>query len=127
MKQEYKIKEVFDEKSKPLDEKLKDIYNDEFKFKQAVYDSVVSIYKKDGKPINPIKLIESMKYKECNDALVRIFPKINLDKIKNLFDEIPIEYDGLVVFSEAQKKLYFESLVYKYEKVFKPIYDKIIK
>ena len=26
MKQEYKIKEVFDEKSKPLDEKLKDIF-----------------------------------------------------------------------------------------------------
>ena len=26
MKQEYKIKEVFDEKSKPLEEKLKDIF-----------------------------------------------------------------------------------------------------
>lgn len=55
--------------SKSCDDRLNSIYNDDFKFKQSVYDSARSIYRQNGKIINPLKFIESMNNKDCNDAL----------------------------------------------------------
>lgn len=111
--------------SKSSEEKIKVLLDDDFKMKQVIYDSCVSIFTKDGKIINPLKFIEKMNNDDCNKALLRVFPKINLEKIKELFDNIPFEYDNLMVFSEHQRKFYYESLRYKYENVFKPIYDKL--
>lgn len=33
------------------------------------------------------------------DALIRIFKRIDLDKIHEIFNEIPLEYNGISVFS----------------------------
>lgn len=113
--------------SKSSDERIDNILNDDFKMKQVIYDSCVSSFIKDGKIINPLKYIEKMDNDDCNKALLRIFPKIDMKSIKELFDSIPMEYDNLSVLSKEQRKLYYKSLEYKYEKVFKPIYEKLNK
>ena len=95
--------------------------------KQVFYDSAISSFRENDKVINPLKYIETMKNEECNQALLRMFPKINLDKIKEIFDDIPLEYNNLPVLSKEQRELYYKSLIYKYENVFKPIYDKLSK
>ena len=110
--------------SKSDDNKLIGILNDDFKFKQMVYDSSISIFKENEKTINPLKYIESMKNRDCNQALIRIFPKIDLKKIKDLFDSIPTNYQDIIVFSDIQKQVYYKSLEYKYN-IFKNIYDKL--
>ncbi len=94
--------------------------------KQVIYDSCVSAFTKDGKVINPLKFIESMENEDCNKSLLKIFPKIDLTKIKELFDSVPLEYNNLPVFSEQQRKLYYKSLEYKYKKVFEPIYNHLL-
>ena len=113
--------------NKSNDDKLISIYNDEVKFKQSVYDSSVSIYKLNGKPINPLKYIESMENIECNEALLRMIPLINMKKIINIFNEIPYEYNGLPVLSKIQKLYYLKSLEYKYNNVLIPIYNKLLE
>lgn len=112
---------------KSSDEKLQNILKDNFKFKQMVYDSSVSTFMIDEHLINPLKYIESMDNDDCNKALIRIVPKIDMNKIKNIFDEIPNEYNGLSIFSDVQKEIYYKTLKYKLEKVFIPTYDKLIK
>ena len=113
--------------SKSSDERIESILEDDFKMKQVIYDSCVSAFVKDGKIINPLKFIESMENKDCNEALLRIMPKINFDKINDLFDSIPFEFNGLSVLSKSQRKLYLKSMIYKYEKVFKPVYNRLLK
>ena len=113
--------------SKSADERIKNILQDEFKIKQVIYDSCVSSFSQNGKVINPLKFIESGKNKDCNEALLKIFPKINLKEIENLFNEVPLEYNGIPVFSKEQRDFYYKSLVYKYENVLKPGYEKLIK
>ena len=113
--------------SKSSDERIETILNDDFKMKQVIYDSSVSAFVKDGKVINPLKFIESMSNNDCNQALLRIFPKINLEKIKELIDNIPTEYNKLVVLSKSQRELYYKSMIYKYEKVFKVTYEQLLK
>lgn len=113
--------------NKSENEKLTTIYNDEIKFKQSVYDSSISVYRLNGKKINPLKYIESMNNEECNKAVLRIVPKINMDKISNIFNEIPKEYNGLPVLSKIQKTYYLKSLEYKYNNILIPIYNKLIE
>ena len=113
--------------SKSSDQRLESILDDEFKMKQVFYDSAVSSFTFDGKIINPLKFIESVNYEECNKALLRIFPRINLNNIKELFEQIPLEYNNITVLSKQQRDLYYKSLEYKYNNVFKVIYDKLNK
>ena len=113
--------------NKSNDDKLSSIFKDDFKFKQSVYDSSISIYTLDEKKINPLKFIESMDNIECNKAILRIVPKINLNKISNIFNELPEEYNGLPILSKIQKKYYLKSLEYKYNNVLIPIYNKLLK
>lgn len=128
---ELRLSPVFDNGAafynKTNDDKLSSIYSDKFKFKQSVYDSSVSIYKLNGKLINPLKYIESMENEECNKAVLRMIPKINMDEIKRIFDEIPEEYNGLPVLSEIQKLYYLKSLEYKYENVLDPVYNRLLE
>lgn len=111
--------------NKSGNERLSSIYNDNFKFKQSVYDSCTSVFRKEGKPINPLKFIESMENSDCNEAILRILPNIDLEKISKIFNEIPKQYNGLPVLSEWQKEFYLKSLYYKYENVLLPIYNKL--
>lgn len=113
--------------NKSSDERLINIYEDDFKFKQSIYDSSVSIYRLNGKAINPLKYIESMKNIDCNNAIKRLVPKINMDIIENIFNELPEEYNGLPVLSDTQKKYYLRSLEYKYNNILLPTYKKLIE
>ena len=113
--------------SKSSDDRIQSILLDEFKIKQVIYDNCVSSFLKNNKTINPLKYIEKMDNEDCNKALLRIFPKINLEKIKEVFDNIPAIYNELPVLSKQQKDLYYESLVYKYENVLKPVYNKLLE
>ena len=96
-------------------------------YNNEIDDKFDSIFYKDGIVLNPLKFIESMSNEDCNQALIRIYPKINLSEIKNLFDSIPCEYNNLPVLSVEQKDLYFKSLEYKYVNVLTPINNMLIK
>ena len=112
--------------NKSSDDKLLSIYADDFRFKQSVYDSVISVYKFDGKVINPLKYIETMDNDDCNKAILRIVPKINIDTIISIFDEVPEEYNGLPVLSKIQKEYYLKALKYRYDNVLVPVYNKLL-
>ena len=111
--------------SKSSPEKIEGILKNDFKIKQVIYDSAVSTFLLEGKVINPLKYIESMMHRECNEALLRIFPRIDITKINELIMSIPSEYNGITIMSDSQKELYFKSIEYKYNNVFKKIYDKL--
>ncbi len=72
--------------NKASDDKLLSIFNDDVKFRQVVYDSSVSIYRINDKIINPLKYIEKMENEDCNSAILRMVPKIDIDKIRSMFD-----------------------------------------
>ena len=113
--------------NKSSDDKLSSIYNDDYRFKQSVYDNTISVYSYNDKSVNPLKFIESISNKECNNAILRIVPKINMNNIKNLFDELPQEYNGLTIMSEIQKNYYLKAMEYKYNNVLLPVYKKLLE
>lgn len=67
-----------------------------------------------------------MKNDDCNQAIIRIIPKIKLEKIKQIFFELPTEFEGLTVLSEIQREFYLNTIVYRYEKILLPVYNKLL-
>lgn len=98
---------------KSSDERLLDIYNDEDKFNKSAYESIISIFKIDNHPINPIKFIEDRKNKECLEVCAYIISKIDLEKIKSIIYEIPESYNGIKVISKIQKDFYYRAFCFR--------------
>lgn len=76
-----------------------------------------SCIKEDGKKINYMTYIESTKNKECNNAINRIFKKINIDEINNFIDRIEC-------MSITRKEFYKKIIYYRY-KILKDVYNKL--
>ncbi len=67
-----------------------------------------SCLKENGKKINYMSYIRSKKREECNEALLRIFDKINIEKIIEFIDSIQC-------MSIARKNFYKQIIEIRYE------------
>ena len=78
-----------------------------------------SCIKDNGKKINYMTFISKMKNNECNDAIIRIFKKINIEKIKDFIDNIEC-------ISIPRKNFYKKILNLRYN-IIKDTYKKLNK
>ena len=96
------------------DKELESLSEDELK---NISYNTYSCLKIENKKIHYFELIKSMSNNECNKALIRIFPRINLNMITQFIDNI----EGM---SEVRKKFYIDVLNYRY-KVLESVYHKL--
>lgn len=78
-----------------------------------------SCLKENGKKINYMTYIKSRKNEECNMAIIRVFDKIDMDKINKFIDEIPY-------MSDVRKQFYINIIKTRYE-IIKEVYIKLNK
>lgn len=121
-KDEMKIAPIFDCGSALYpqinDEMIKKVMSSKTEMDARVYDMPTSAILVDGKRANYFKLITSLKYNGCNEAIKRIVPKINLDKINFLIDESE-------QISELQKEFLKKILKLRKEKILDYAFKKI--
>lgn len=89
---EMKIAPVFDCGSALFpqidDELIKKVITSKAEMNARVFDMPTSAILVNGKRGNYYKMITSLEYKGCNDAIKRIVPKIALTEIDDLIDEV---------------------------------------
>ena len=78
-----------------------------------------SCLKEDGKKINYMVYIRSMKNDNCNDAVKEIFLQININQIKEFIDEISY-------ISEERKAFYLNIIEQRYN-IIKTVYKSLTK
>lgn len=100
------------------DERIAEIINDKEEMEARVFVFPTSALKIDDKKINYFEYISSLENEECNDALFRIFPKIELEKINKIIDETPF-------ISNVRKEFYKKIIQMRYEKILKYSYEKL--
>jgi len=76
-----------------------------------------SCIKENGKKINYMQYIKSMKNKDCNNAIDRVFTRINIEQINKFIDEISC-------MSYARKEFYKKIIGLRYE-IIKDVYKSI--
>ena len=95
------------------------IMKDEKEINNRVYKFPTSQIKLNGNKSSYFEVISSLKFKEINAALIKIYPLIDLEKIFNLIDEIEC-------ISETHKQFYKLMLQNRYEKILKYSYEKLV-
>lgn len=68
------------------DDLIKKVISSKAEMNARVYDVPTSSILINGKRANYYKVITSLEYKDCNAAIKRIVPRINLEKINDLID-----------------------------------------
>lgn len=100
------------------DDKIAEIINSKDEMEARVYVFPNSALKINDRKINYFNFISSLEYEDCNNALLRIFPKINLDNINQIIDTTES-------ISEIRKEFYKKIIYLRYDKILKANYEKI--
>ena len=100
------------------DERIAEIINDQEEMEARVFVFPTSALKINDRKINYYEYINGLKDEECNDALYRIFPKINLEEINKIIDETAF-------ISNVRKEFYKKIIQMRYEKILKCSYEKL--
>ena len=88
------------------DEQMEQILNETGELNNYVRNAYSAIMESDKK-IHPYEYIKSCKNEYCNIALKNLFPKINMENISNIINEMPI--------SDVRKNFYITILQKRYE------------
>ena len=83
-----------------------------------VYDSPLSAIKDSAGSVNYYRYISSLKDADCNAALLRITPRINIDEILKVVEETPY-------ISDLLEQFYKTLLKDRYERIILPAYEKL--
>ena len=102
------------------DEKISEIINDEEEMDARVFIFPTSALKINDKKINYFGYISSLENEDCNNALSRIFPKIDLENVNKIIEETPF-------ISDIRKEFYKKIIQMRYEKILKCSYEKLKK
>lgn len=100
------------------DMKLQKILDSKEEMLKRVYTFPRSQILLQGKKSSYYELIDSLQYEECNEALIRMKPKINLEKMEKIID-------GVVEISAVRKTFYKRMLYLRYEVMIKEPYRKL--
>lgn len=100
------------------DETMEKYINSNEEMEARVFVFPTSAIKIKGDKINYFKFISSLENKECNEALERITPLINLEKINEIIDNTPY-------ISNIRKEFYKKIVELRYNKILKYSYEKI--
>lgn len=101
------------------DEKImKLVIEKEEELNARIYQFPTSAVKLNGKKLNYHDFIVLCNFSECNEALKRIMPRIDIEKIFKFID-------GVEELSAIQKSFYKRYLKGRYEKILLPAYEKL--
>jgi len=103
------------------DEKImKAVLENEDELNARIFQFPTSAIKLNDKKINYYDFISSTENKDCNNAILRILPKVDIENINSFIDDTPY-------IADLQKEFYKKYIAARYEKILLPIYRKLIK
>ena len=112
---EMKIAPIFDCGSSLFpqidDELIKKVMSSKIEMDARVFDMPTSAILVKGKRGNYFRMITSLEYSDCNEAVKRIVPKINLKQINSLIDEVEQASDLQKLFLKKILKLRKENIL----------------
>lgn len=101
------------------DEKMEEVLNNEGLLRDCIKNTSSAI-KYNGSKIKYYDFIAKLENDDCSEALMRMYPRIDINKINDIIDEIPC-------ITDIRKKFYKIILKYKYEDILQVAYKKKLK
>ncbi len=102
-----------------MTEEYRGVLDDPSEMATRIYARPWSSIKMNDERINYFDFISSLKNEDCNNALLRIVPRIDMNKIHDLIDDMP-------ELSDIQKEFYCTMLTERKEKILDVGYEKLV-
>lgn len=103
------------------DSQMEKVLTDNEELKKEAYNGRLCFHSINGKKINPYHYIMKMENNDCNMAVERIVPKIDLDKINDIIEDV----HSVGIISDTAARFYRTIMYERYTKVLEPTYNKI--
>ena len=100
------------------EDEIKFILNDQKEINERIYRFPTSQIKLSEGKSSYFEVISSLKFEECNKALVKIYSKVDLNKINDLIDSLNI--------TKVHKDFYKLMIEERFNKIIKYSYNKLI-
>lgn len=118
----YKLAPIFDNGSCLFpqlvnEDEIKFILSDQKEINERIYRFPTSQIKLGEEKSSYFEVISSLKFEECNKALVKIYSKVDLNKINDLIDTLNI--------TKVHKDFYKLMIEERFNKIIKYSYDKL--
>ena len=118
----YQLAQIFDNGSCLFpqlvnEDEIKFILSDQKEINERIYRFPTSQIKLGEGKSSYFEVISSLKFKECNKALVKIYSKVDLNKINDLIDTLNI--------TKVHKDFYKLMIEERFNKIIKYSYDKL--
>ena len=97
---------------------MQDVLGNKELLSSKVYNQPLSTIKRKGKKVNYFYFISSLRDENCNAALQKIVPRIDLEYINAIIDDMPV--------TELQKQFYKVILRERKEKILDYSYNKLV-
>ena len=119
----YRLSPIFDNGSSLFpqlntDEKIDQVLNNQEEINMRIYKFPTSQVKYKEKKSSYYEIISSLEFEECNNALVRITERADLNKINQLIDLV----EGI---SDKRKRFYKIIIKQRFEKILLESYQKL--
>lgn len=101
------------------DEKMEEVLNNEGLLRDCIKNTSSAI-KYNGSKIKYYDFITKLENDDCSEALMRMYPRIDINKINDIIDEIPC-------ITDIRKNFYKIIIKYKYEDILQVAYRKKLK
>lgn len=95
---------------------MNEVLTNEDALSSRIYQYPTSVIKQNNRKINYYDFLMDAEYEECNKAVKRIVPRINLGEISTFIDEVPY-------LSELQKEFYKHYIRARYDFILTPAFD----
>lgn len=102
------------------DDNISNIINSNEEINKRINDFPKAALEYKGTKVNYRQFINNLEYQDCNEALLRIFPKIDFNIINSTIDSIS-------ELTSIRKTFYKTMLKERYEKILEPAYQKLMK
>lgn len=119
----YRIAPVYDNGSclyprLNTDEKLEEVLSSEEEIEQRIFKFPTSHIKVNNRKSSYYEVISSLQFDACNEALKRVMPRIDFDRIDLVINDI----EGI---SDLRKQFYKEMLRHRYNKILLSAYSRL--
>lgn len=119
----YRLSPIFDNgsclfPSLNTDDKIENILKEPEEIETRIYKFPTSQVKYNGQKSSYYEIISSLEFEQCNDALIRITERVDMNKINKLIDSVEI-------ISDIRKEFYKTILQQRFEKILFESYNKL--
>ena len=112
---------------KSSDEKIKDLLSDESKLRSSALNGITAYEDDLEKRISNLQIL-NIKNNDLNKTIIKVYELINnkLNDIIKFINEIPNDYNNLLIMSSVRKEYYIKTIELRVDEILKPRYLKII-